>query len=102
MCRNRTARTARVSRCCSHQQLTGIRPGSSIAVLQGMRLIDRRHDASLAAGLIAGTVVVFQQPLRWLLNIASEVEQRYNLDLIPALVVLSGVFVFHQYRKRQE
>jgi len=67
-----------------------------------MRLLDRRYDASLAAGLVAGTVVVFQQPLRWLLNVASEVEEQYNLDLIPALVVLSVVFVFHQYRKRQE
>jgi len=67
-----------------------------------MRLLDRRTDAPLAAGLIAGTVVVFQQPLRWLLNVAGDVERRYNLDLIPALVVLSVVFVFHQYRKRQE
>ena len=67
-----------------------------------MRLLDRRHDAPLAAGLIAGTVVVFQQPLRWMLDMASEVENRYKLDLIPALVVLSVVFVLHQYRKRQE
>jgi diguanylate cyclase (GGDEF)-like protein len=67
-----------------------------------MRLLDLRHDGPLAVGLIAGTVVVFQQPLRWLLNVASEIERRYNLDLIPALVVLSVVFVFHQYRKRQE
>lgn len=66
-----------------------------------MRLIDR-NDAPLAAGLIASTVVVFQQPLRWLLDIANEVETRYKLDLIPALVVLSVVFVLHQYRKRQE
>jgi diguanylate cyclase (GGDEF)-like protein len=66
-----------------------------------MRLIDR-HDAPLAAGLIAATVVVFQQPLRWLLDLANEVETRYKLDLIPALVVLSMVFVFHQFRKRQE
>jgi diguanylate cyclase (GGDEF)-like protein len=67
-----------------------------------MRLIDRRHDGLLAAGLVAGTVVVFQQPLRWLLDLANEVEERYNLDLIPALVVLTAVFVLHQYRKRQE
>lgn len=67
-----------------------------------MRLIDRRHDAPLAIGLVAGTVVVFQQPLRWLLDRAGEVEHRYSLDLIPALVVLSVVFVLHQSRKRQE
>jgi diguanylate cyclase (GGDEF)-like protein len=67
-----------------------------------MRLLDLRYDGPLAIGLVAGTVVVFQRPLRWLLNVASDVEQRYSLDLIPALVVLSVVFVFHQYRKRQE
>jgi len=67
-----------------------------------MRLLDYRKDAPLAAGLVAGTVVVFQQPLRWMLDVASEVEHRYNLDLIPALVVLSVVFILHQYRKRQE
>lgn len=67
-----------------------------------MRLIDRRHDAPLAAGLIAGTFVVFQQPLRWLVDLASEVEDHYRLDLIPALVVLSVIFVLHQYRKRQD
>jgi len=47
-------------------------------------------------------VVVFQQPLHWLLDQAHQVEQRYSLDLIPALVVLSVVFVLHTYRKRQE
>jgi diguanylate cyclase (GGDEF)-like protein len=67
-----------------------------------MRLLDLRQDGPLAAGLVAGTVVVFQQPLRWLLDIASDVEHRYGLDLIPALVVLSVVFLFHTYRKRQE
>jgi diguanylate cyclase (GGDEF)-like protein len=67
-----------------------------------MRVLDLRQDGPLAVGLVAGTVVTFQQPLRWLLNIANEVEQRYSLDLIPALVVLSVVFVFHTYRKRQE
>lgn len=67
-----------------------------------MRLLDHRHDAPLAAGLIAGAVVVFQRPLRWLLDLAADVEDRYSLDLIPALVVLSVVFVLHQYRKRQE
>ena len=66
------------------------------------RLLDLRHDSSLAVGLIVGAAVVFQQPLRFLLNAAGAVEQQYHLDLLPALVVLSVVFTFHQYRKRQE
>ena len=66
------------------------------------RLLDITHDSPLAVGLIMATAVVFQQPLRYALNSVGEVEQRYHLDLLPALVVLSVVFMFHQYRKRQE
>ena len=66
-----------------------------------MRLITRR-DTSLAIGLIIATVVVFQQPLRWLLDIAHEMETRYHLDLVPALLVLVAVFAFHQHSKRQQ
>jgi diguanylate cyclase (GGDEF)-like protein len=66
-----------------------------------MRLI-RRSDISLAVALIVGTVMVFQQPLRWLFEMAHQVELRYHLDLVPALTMLTVAFVFHQYRKRQE
>ena len=66
------------------------------------RLLDLRHDGTLAIGLIAGTAVVFQRPLRFLLDLAGEAEKVYNLDLLPALVVLCVIFVFQQYKKRQE
>jgi diguanylate cyclase (GGDEF)-like protein len=66
------------------------------------RLLDISHDSPLAVGLIMATAVVFQQPLRYALNSVGEVEQRYHLDLLPALVVLCVVFMFHQYRKRQD
>jgi len=66
------------------------------------RLFDVSHDSPLAIGLIMATAVVFQQPLRYALNTVGEVEQRYHLDLLPALVVLCVVFMFQQYRKRQE
>lgn len=62
----------------------------------------RRSDTSLAVALIAGTVIVFEQPLRWVLDVAHQVEVRYHLDLIPALTILIVTFVFHQYRRRQE
>jgi diguanylate cyclase (GGDEF)-like protein len=65
-----------------------------------MRLITRQ-DSSLAVGMIIGTVMVFQQPLRWLFDIANEVEARYHIDLLPALTVLTVVYVFQQYHKRQ-
>jgi diguanylate cyclase (GGDEF)-like protein len=66
-----------------------------------VRLLSK-NDTSLAISLIIGAVIVFQQPLRGLLDVAQEVELRYHLDLIPALTVLTVVFIFHQYRKRQQ
>jgi len=66
-----------------------------------MRLIGR-HDTSLAVALIVGTLIVFDRPLRLLLDVAQDIERQYHLDLVEALVVLAVVFVFHQYRKRQE
>jgi diguanylate cyclase (GGDEF)-like protein len=66
-----------------------------------MRLITR-NDASLAVALIAATVVIFQQPLRWAFDLAHEMQDRYHVDLIPALTILTCVFVFHQSRKRQQ
>src|SRR6185436_2523122 len=64
-----------------------------------MRLITR-NDTSLAIGLIVGAIVAFQQPLHFLLDAARDVEVRYNFDLVPALTIMTGVFIFHQYRKR--
>jgi diguanylate cyclase (GGDEF)-like protein len=66
-----------------------------------MRLIDK-SDTSLVIALIAGAVVMFQRPLRLLFDAARTIETRYDIDLIPGLVVLCGAFVFHQYRKRQQ
>lgn len=66
-----------------------------------MRLIDR-NDTSLAIALIASALVIFQQPLRVLVDAAHDVELRYNIDLLPGLTVLVGTFGFHQYRKRQQ
>lgn len=64
-----------------------------------MNLITR-NDTSLAIGLIVGAIVVFQQPLHFVLEAAREVEGRYHLDLVPALTIVVGVYIFHQYRKR--
>jgi diguanylate cyclase (GGDEF)-like protein len=59
-----------------------------------------RNDASLAIALIAATVILFHRPLRYLFEAAHEFESRYQVDLLPALILLSIVFTFHQYRKR--
>jgi diguanylate cyclase (GGDEF)-like protein len=66
-----------------------------------VRLI-RRNDASLAVGLIAGTVVIFQRPLRFVWDAARVVQEHYHVDLLPALTIFAVVFVFHEARKRQQ
>jgi diguanylate cyclase (GGDEF)-like protein len=63
-----------------------------------MRLIDR-NDTSLVAGLILGAVVIFHQPLRMVLDTTQQIETDYHLDLLPALVGLSVLFVLHHNRK---
>ena len=60
------------------------------------------NDTPLAAALIAGTFIIFQRPLRWLLDLAHEAEVTYHVDLLPALTVLTVAFVFQQYHKRQQ
>jgi len=66
-----------------------------------MRLITR-NDASLVVGLIAGTVVIFQRPLQQVWDLAGDVQDRFQVDLLPALTIFIGVFVFHEVRKRQQ
>ena len=65
-----------------------------------MSLISR-NDASLVVGMVAGTVVIFQRPLRFIWDAALEVQDRYHVDLLPALTIFGGVFLFHEARKRQ-
>jgi diguanylate cyclase (GGDEF)-like protein len=65
------------------------------------RLISPR-DTLLAIGLITAAVVIFQQPLHFIWNIAEDMQARYQVDLIPALTILVAVFAFHQYTKRHE
>ena len=65
-------------------------------------MLDPKNDTSLALALVASTVVIFQQPLRLLIDSAQELELRYHIDLIPGLTLLVAAFAFHQYRKRQQ
>ena len=64
-----------------------------------MRLITR-SDTSLSVTLIAAAIILFRQPLRYVLDIVQDIEGRFRLDLLPALLLLVIVFTFHQYRKR--
>ena len=61
-----------------------------------------RHDRLLLAGFIVAAVVIFARPVRYLLDVAGEVERSSGLALVPALVILTVFFLFHLQRKHQE
>jgi diguanylate cyclase (GGDEF)-like protein len=66
-----------------------------------MNLVDRQ-DRVLLAGLAIALIVVFARPIQYLLDLAREVEQNSGLALVPALIILTVVFFFHQQGKRLE
>ncbi len=61
-----------------------------------------RQDRVLLGGLAIALVVVFAKPIRYVLDVANEVERSSGLALVPALIILTVVFAFHQQGKRQE
>lgn len=66
-----------------------------------MRIFDR-HDGLLLAGLALAGFIVFERTIQYLLQIARDVELRHGVALLPALVILTAIFLFHQTLKRQE
>ena len=66
-----------------------------------MNLI-RPRDRMLVAGLAVAVIVVFSRQVLILIDRAREVERAQGLGLIPALLILIVVFLFHQQGKRQE
>ena len=66
-----------------------------------MNLI-RPQDRLLIAGLAVALIVVFARQELILIDRAREVERTSGLGLIPALLILVVVFLFHQQGKRQE
>lgn len=62
----------------------------------------RWYDALLLAGLTIAVLVIFSQPIRFVLEAAHGFENYYGLSLVPALVILTVVFAFQQQAKWQE
>ena len=68
-----------------------------------MRLrVSGRHDSLLLAGLTFALLVIFQPSIQYGLEIAREIERHYGVALVPALVILSVMFIFHQQANRRE
>lgn len=66
-----------------------------------MRLFGR-NDGFLAASLIVSVFILFHEPMHAIAGTAHQIEAVYHVDLLESLVMLASVFVFHQFRKRQE
>ena len=60
------------------------------------------RDLYLLVGLAVAVFVVFSRTLGRLLDLAHEMDQERGIQLLPALIILTGVFIFHLLRKRQE
>ena len=61
-----------------------------------------RQDLLLIAALTTALVIVFWSPISRGLDYAREIERQSGLTLIPALVLLTAVFFFHQYRRTHQ
>ena len=66
-----------------------------------MRLFGR-NDIVLLGCLAVALFVLFNRPLQEGFDFVREVEETYQVRLLPALLILVGTFIFHQYRKREE
>jgi diguanylate cyclase (GGDEF)-like protein len=66
-----------------------------------MRLISR-NDLFLLFGLTVALFAIMSRPLAQVLDYAREIDQSWGLQLLPGLVILAVVFIFHQVRKRHE
>ncbi|MEP6782090.1 MAG: hypothetical protein ABI983_00385, partial [Acidobacteriota bacterium] len=61
-----------------------------------------RQDMLLISALATVLVIVFSSSISRGLDYAREIERQSGLSLMPALVVLVGAFVFHQYRQNHQ
>ena len=66
-----------------------------------MRLIGR-NDLFLLFGLTVALFAIFSRPLARALDVVNQLDQSQGLLLLPGLVILTVVYIFHQQRKRHE
>ena len=64
-----------------------------------MRLY-QRQDAILVGGLAVAFLIIFSPLISRALDFVREAERDYGVTLIPGLLILIGVFVFHQLQRR--
>ncbi len=61
-----------------------------------------RQDLLLIGAFTAALIVIFSTPISRVLDYAREIERQSGLTLMPALVLLTVAFLFHQYRRNHQ
>ena len=61
-----------------------------------------RQDLLLIVALTAALFIVFSSSISRLLDYVRDIERQSGLTLLPALGLLTGAFLFHQYRRNQQ
>ena len=61
-----------------------------------------RNDLVLLGGLAVALFVIFSRRIGEVLDYAYQIDRSRGLQLLPALVILTGVLIFHLLRKRTE
>jgi diguanylate cyclase (GGDEF)-like protein len=61
-----------------------------------------RQDLLLIAAFATALVIVFSSSISRALDYVREVERQSGLTLMPALLILTGAFFFHQYRRNHQ
>jgi diguanylate cyclase (GGDEF)-like protein len=64
--------------------------------------ISGRHDSLLLAGFTLAALITFQPAIQHGLDVARDIERTYGLSLVPTLIVLSVMFIFHLHANRRE
>src|SRR4029078_9188051 len=65
-----------------------------------MRLFGR-NDIIVLGGLAVSLFIVFSQPLGKMFDFVREIEVTYQVQLLPAFMILVALYSFHQVRKRE-
>jgi diguanylate cyclase (GGDEF)-like protein len=82
---------------------TTVEPRHRDCYTPGMKFrVAGRHDSLLLAGFTVALLVIFQRPLQLLFSVAGDIERTYGVALLPALLILSVMFVFHMQGNRRE
>ncbi len=67
-----------------------------------MKLFGRQDLLLIGALTAAALIVIFSTPISRVLDYAREIERQSGLTLMPALVLLTVAFLFHQYRRNHQ